>query len=178
MTPFRIRPTRPEDAAALPDVERSAAQRFHAVPGLEWIADDAVQDENRHGELIRHGLAWVAVVADDPPLGFLNGEVTGRDLHLWEISVASPHQGHGVGRALMAAAIAEARRLGLERVTLSTFRAVSFNEGFYHRLGFRTLSASQLDDRLRRVLADEARHGMPPERRCAMAFGLCPHSGD
>lgn len=169
MTAFHIRPARITDAAALPGVERSAAQRFHAIPGLEWIADDTVQDENRHRELIRAGLAWVAVTEDGIHHGFANAEIFGQDLHLWEISVAAPHQGRGIGRSLLAAILAEARRRGLGRVTLSTFRGVAFNEAFYERQGFVTLAEEQLDDRLRAVLADEIRHGMPAERRCAMA---------
>lgn len=169
MTGFHIRPARIEDAAALPGVERSAAQRFRTIPGLEWIADDTVQDESRHRELIRAGLAWVAVTEDGTPLGFANAEVFGQDLHLWEISVAAPHQGRGIGQSLMAAILDEARRRGLGRVTLSTFRDVAFNQAFYERLGFVTLAAEQLDDRLRAVLADEIRHGMSAGKRCAMA---------
>lgn len=169
MTGVHIRAARIEDAAALPGVERSAAQRFRTIPGLEWIADDTVQDESRHRELIRTGLAWVAVAEDGIRHGFANAEVFGQDLHLWEISVAAPHQGRGIGQSLMAAILEEARRRGLGRVTLSTFRDVAFNQAFYERLGFVTLTEGQLDDRLRAVLADEIRHGMPAGRRCAMA---------
>lgn len=169
MTGFHIRPARAEDAPALPGVERSAAQRFRTIRGLEWIADDTVQDQSRHLELIRTGLAWVAIAEDGIHLGFANAEVFGPDLHLWEISVAAPHQGCGIGRSLMAAVLAEARRRRLGRVTLSTFRDVIFNQAFYEHLGFVTLADGQLDDRLRAVLADEIRHGMPTGKRCAMA---------
>lgn len=170
MKTAHIRPARIDDAAALPPVERSAAQRFRTVPGLEWIADDSVQDENRHRDLIRAGLAWVAVAGDGSPVAFANAEIFGQDLHLWEISVAISHQGRGLGQGLMVAVADEARHRGLERVTLSTFRDIAFNEAFYRRLGFVTLTNEQLDDRLRAVLADETRHGMPAERRCVMAM--------
>ena len=42
MTAFTLRPTRIDDVAALPAIERAAGQRFRDVPELAWLADSEV----------------------------------------------------------------------------------------------------------------------------------------
>ncbi len=42
MTAFTLRPTRIDDVAALPAIERAAGQRFRDVPELAWLADNEV----------------------------------------------------------------------------------------------------------------------------------------
>lgn len=162
-----IRPARLADAARLPDLERSAGQAFLAIPDLAWIASDDVQPETQHRELIETGTAWVAVDADDAPVGFLNGEAMGGNLHILEIAVRSDLQGRGLGRALIEAAAHWANTRNMSALTLTTFRDVPWNEPFYQRLGFRTLEPGDLTQALLEILEDEARNGLP--RRCAMS---------
>ncbi|MCY1313558.1 hypothetical protein D9M70_640920 [compost metagenome] len=81
-------------------------------------------------------------------------------------------QGLGLGRALIAAAIAHARDSSLGAVTLTTFRELAWNERFYRKLGFRTLDEEGLDPRLVQILAKEATYGLPAERRCAMRLSF------
>ncbi|OWJ66038.1 GNAT family N-acetyltransferase [Inquilinus limosus] len=49
---------------------------------------------------------------------------------------AGAHRGGGIGRALMAAAEAEARRLGGARLTLGVRLALDGNRCFFRSLGF------------------------------------------
>lgn len=42
MTAFTLRPTRLDNVAALPAIERAAGQRFRDVPELAWLADNEV----------------------------------------------------------------------------------------------------------------------------------------
>lgn len=174
----RIRPTRAEEAALLPGIERSAGAAFLALPDLAWIADDDVLPEERHRALIAGGAAWVAVGAEDVPLAFLAAEATADRLHIWEFAVRHELQGRGIGRALMAEAKAWAGARGLRAVTLTTFRDVPWNEPFYRRLGFRTLDERELTAELRTVLDAEQRHGLPREKRCAMVCPLEPGQAD
>ncbi len=105
-------------------------------------------------------------------MGFLNAECFGADLHIWLLAVRHDCQGRGIGRRLMRRGEIHARDHGLRRLTLSTFRDVGWNEGFYSGLGFAVVDEAALDERLRKVLRNEAEHGLPPERRCAMQLVL------
>lgn len=159
------------DADLLPDIEDSAGLRFHEAPGLEWIAEDGNTPAEAYPPFIAEETVWVAEV-DGALVGFLAATVEGDALHVLELAVARPAQGQGAGRALMAAATAKARALGLAALTLTTFRDLAWNEVFYQRLGYRTLTESELDERLRGYLTHEIERGLPGERRCAMRLAL------
>jgi GNAT superfamily N-acetyltransferase len=160
-----------EDAAFLPDVERSAGARFHEAPGLEWIADHTVTPAQAYPPFITDGAVWVAE-EDGAILGFVAATPEGEVLHVLELAVAHEAQGRGLGRALMTVAADKARALGLAGLTLTTFRDLVWNEVFYRRLGYRTLTEGELDERLRGYLANEIERGLPGERRCAMRLDL------
>jgi ribosomal protein S18 acetylase RimI-like enzyme len=105
-------------------------------------------------------------------IGFATCQACADALHLWELAVHRDHQGRGAGRTLMAAIIALARERGLTAVTLTTFGDVPWNGPFYRRLGFRTLAAGELNERLRAVSAQEAALGLDVAARCAMRLVL------
>lgn len=165
---MQIRATQPADVAILPSVERSAGAAFRQIPELAWIADDDVQSPERHLQLLAGGAAWVAVDDSDTPIGFLNGERLDGALHIWELAVRAEQQGRGIGRALITHAKQWAVAQALTTVTLTTFRALPWNEPFYHSLGFVTLQPHELSEALRLILAHEIDAGLPGERRCAM----------
>jgi len=56
--------------------------------------------------------------------------------HLEQLSIAPEHGRQGHGRALLRAAIGEARRRGYERMTLRTFADIPWNGPFYSSAGF------------------------------------------
>lgn len=168
-----IRATREDDTILLPDIERSAGAVFRTIPELAWIADDGVTSAEAHVDFLRTGLSLVAVAGDDRPVGFLCAAIAGDVLHIWQLAVREEDQGRRLGRALMTAAIAQARTALLAAVTLTTFRDLEWNEGFYRKLGFATLAEDALDGRLMQILAKESAYGLPAERRCAMRLTLC-----
>ncbi|WP_092782180.1 GNAT family N-acetyltransferase [Rhodospira trueperi] len=167
---MRIRPATPDDAPCLPAIERSSGAVFRSLPDLAWVADDDVQSEACHLDLIARGKAWVCVDEDDRPTGFLNGHGVGDVFHILQMAVLHDLQGRGLGVAL----IEEAKRFSMSRnmraLTLTTFRDVPWNAPFYRRRGFRILDEHELDERLRGILNHEAEAGFPRERRCAMAL--------
>jgi GNAT superfamily N-acetyltransferase len=168
----RVRAAHDQDAAVLPELERSAAQVFGEIADLAWVADGDVQSSETHRTLARAGSAWVIVNQADQPFGFLSAELCGAELHIWELAVRRERQGQGAGRALLEAAFAYARRHGLGAVTLTTFREVPWNEPLYAHFGFTTLDAAQLGARLSQILEREAASGLPTDRRCAMRLNL------
>jgi GNAT superfamily N-acetyltransferase len=170
--PFAIRLATLDDAAHLPDIERSAGALFRAIPDLAWIADDDVLSVAAHLRLIEAGTCWIAEGQDASLTAFLSAETFDQDLHIWEISVHATAQGQGVGRQLINAATQHAHLNRLNAVTMTTFRDVGWNEPYYARLGFETLSEDALSPRLRAVLDAEIGNGLPAERRCAMRLAL------
>lgn len=166
-----VRPTRLEEVELLPSIERSAGQAFLAIEELAWVATDDTLPAEAHRHFVELGGSWVAEL-DGSVIGFACAERYQDDLHIWEVAVALEAQGQGAGSSLIDGLVAHARRRRLRRVTLTTFRDVPWNEGFYRRRGFRVLERSELDPRLSYVLDLEARQGLPLDQRCAMALSL------
>ena len=112
---------------------------------------------------------WVAVDDSDQPVGFLAAGEQDDLLFIYELSVSSPWQRQGIGRALLAEADAFARDRGLAGVALTTFHDVPWNRPFYERLGYRVTADTALPPLLSQVMASEhARWPAPDRRRCAM----------
>jgi GNAT superfamily N-acetyltransferase len=167
--PYRIRPTQAADLCHLPDVERSAGERFRASD-LAWIADQPRLPVESHARYL--GWHWVATDADDRPVGFILARPSGNMIHIGEVSVAQPHQGRGLGRALITAVRAKACRQGYGGLTLTTYRDIAWNGPYYASLGFREMMWDELPSFLREQLAEEARHGHDLARRVAMVLAL------
>ena len=73
-------------------------------------------------------------------LGCLALPVMWKDLgEIRSLAVAEGHQGRGIGRALVDAAIADAKALGLKRLF-----ALTYEEAFFGRFGFRTVDRQTL----------------------------------
>ncbi|OAA58678.1 GCN5- N-acetyltransferase [Cordyceps fumosorosea ARSEF 2679] len=172
---FVIRETTAADAAKLPAVERSAGQAFRSIPELAWIADDTPQTVQRHLELMQSGVSWVAAVGEPGVVvGFLNGQLLDGYLHIWEMSVDREHQGRGIGKRLVQAAVGHATRRNLKGLTLTTFIDIPWNDAFYKARGFTILEPEDLSQQLVSILNDEDRDGLPRKRRCAMKLELLP----
>ena len=162
-----IRLAAADDAAFLPEIERSAARAFLTLPDLGWTPGDFVESEDEHLASIARGTLWVAE-HDGEIVGFVSASIVGAELHIDEIDVPLDHQKKGIGRLLVASALSFALERGLEAVTLTTFREVAWNAPFYKSVGFRVLDSSETGPRLQAILDLEVLHGLPREKRCAM----------
>jgi GNAT superfamily N-acetyltransferase len=169
---FDVRRASLADAAALPAIERSAAQLFRLDPPLACLADAEVPDAARHRQAIEQAYVWVAENSEGQLTGFVRAVDIDQHLHIEELSVSQAFQGQGTGRALVAAVIEQARAIRLNSVTLTTFRDLPWNAPFYQRMGFVELTLAQADRHLRDALQAEIACGFPPERRCAMCLPL------
>lgn len=159
------------DAAMLPAIERSADQAFRALPTLAWVAGHEVQTAARHAEIIDAGYCWVARNSEEI-VGFLSVQPFEDSLHIWQMAVHADFQKKGIGRALMDTLKSAGRHARFKNITLTTFRAVAWNEIFYTSCNFETLSSPDTPLRLQLLLEAEARAGLPSTQRCAMMCHL------
>lgn len=161
---WSLRLARPEDAAAMPGIERAAAVAFADEPSVDPARTRSQAD---YARLIRRGHSLVAHVGE-AMAGFLVAQPFSRELHIWEMDVAPAFQRRGVGSGLVRAAMIDARNTGFRALTLTTFRDLAWNGPFYARLGFEEVTALDAHPRLAGELANEVDDGLPADRRCAM----------
>ena len=153
-----LRPYRQDDALALLALTRDTIRRVNSrdyspAQIAAWASDDI------------DPVAWAGrfsgrfvVVAEEAgrPVGFADLEPDG---HIDRVFVSADHQGRGVGRQLLAAVLAEARRAGMTRL----FVEVSITaRPFFEAQGFAVLvsqvvtlrGVELVNYRMERVLAE------------------------
>ena len=157
-----------EDAAFLPQIEKSASELYRAEPDLAWLADGQVIEPSEHARLILKKTVLVAESSRGHLVGFLNAEVLNHELHIWELSVHGDWQRRGAGTQLLRSAYQYALETGLAALTLTTFKDVPWCAPAYAKLGFNPVKHPVLH--LREALDAEASHGLPSERRVAMRW--------
>jgi len=124
-----IRPLEPGDLERLVQIENAADALFLEQFGPQpWPPVDAKSDVG--------GFILVAIAADHDIIGFAQVLEVADVAHLEQLSIAPEHGRQGHGRALLRAAIGEARRRGYERMTLRTFADIPWNGPFYSSAGF------------------------------------------
>ena len=128
----QLRPFRPDDAPGLLTLFRDTIRRincrdYNPVQIAAWASDEIEPDQWATSFVGR----FVVVAEDTDRLaGFAELETNG---HMDRFYVSADHQGQGIGRALMAAVVAEARRLGLGRLFVEvsiTARPFFESQGF------------------------------------------------
>jgi len=169
MKGYRIVQADEELLHSLPAIEQAAVALFDAVdlpPALrqKTIAVEELLSAANQGHL------WVAVSSTDEPVGFALVSVQDDTVHLEEMDVHSAHVRQGIGRALVQTICDRAREQGFEAVTLTTFRRLAWNAPFYARLGFVSLSESELTLMLTARQQNEAKLGL--SNRTAMKCEL------
>ena len=93
-----------------------------------------------YGQLRDH----LVVVEEGRILGCVALSIVWEDLaEIRSLAVTKDAQGRGLGRALVAETIADARRLGIKRVFVLTFV-----EDFFRGLGFRTVEKAELPHKI------------------------------
>jgi len=129
-----IRFALPADAADLQRIEDAADRLL-----VDLLHPDGWETA-APGEVRIAAPGFVLVAAEDengPAIGFAHVLEVEALAHLEQLAVHPDHGRRGHGRALVEAALAEARRRGHSRVTLRTYAAVPWNAPFYAGCGFR-----------------------------------------
>ena len=185
-----IRPPRASEIERLRAIERAAGRVFVDV-GMPEIAADEPPSPVALERYRAAGWAWVITAGDgdgdadgDPVAGYVIVDVVDdpgpvaagpdprppheRAAHVEQISVDPAFARRGLGRRLLDHVAEQARRRGLDALTLTTFRDVPWNAPYYERCGFRVLRDEEIGPGLRRVRDAEAAHGLDPAQRVCM----------
>jgi putative acetyltransferase len=156
-----LRPYRPEDAPALLALFRDTIRRVNSrdyspAQIAAWASDD-IDTVSWFGRFTGR---YVPVAEEDGrPVGFAELELEPAG-HIDRVYVSADHQRRGIGRQLLAAVVAEARRVGLAR--LFTEASITARP-FFEAQGFLVLApqvvrcrgAEFVNYRMERVLTQE-----------------------
>jgi GNAT superfamily N-acetyltransferase len=165
---YSIRLARPCDLAALPAIERAAAELFHDFAPEAIDSDVTSEQEFAHAQASSQ--LWVAL-CDDAAVGFALVDLMPSGLpHLEEIDVHPRHGRQGLGTALVRTVCRWVEESGHPSLTLTTFRGVRWNMPFYARMGFEAVPAEALSDEMIALVMDEATRGLAPEKRVVMRY--------
>ena len=144
-----IRPaTSDADWAAVQAVRRAVFVDEQAVPDAdEWDAWDA---PDLRGRSVHHLLAERVGEADDDrqPVGAARWRAVGEMAKLERFAVVPSARGAGLGRRLVARALADARAAGYRRFVL---HAQTYVAGLYRSFGFRVEGEPFIEDGLEHV---------------------------
>ncbi len=165
---YTIRRARPGDLAALPAIERAAAEQFRSTAFAD-IADAPLSSAVLN---LDHDHIWVAEDGAERQVGFAIAHLHDGEAHLHELDVHPAHARRGLGSGLVRAVANWARQRGLTAVTLSTFRDIPWNGPFYARLGFVPLAEAELNPALRAIVQAEDVAGLPVSERLCMRLML------
>lgn len=168
---YRIEAAKPEHLAALPAIERAAANIFPEGMIPEKAIDHVLSSEEFENALVQKHL-WVAITAGNQPVGFamVIADAGSNSAMLAELDVDPEHQQKGLGRALVQTVIRWARAEGFKQLSLTTFSNVQWNAPFYKKMGFRILAHNELSKALTSILDKEAELGL--KNRVAMKLDL------
>lgn len=165
-----IRPARDADADALRAVEADANARFAEYGMTPTTADDAIPVE-----VIRRAVAesrlWVAEV-DGVVAGFAYVGRVGAELCLGQLSVSIAHGRKGIGAALVARVVREARRAGEASLQLNTELDIPWNAPWYASLGFEVVPEDRWTPEMRAVSERQRASGLSWARRAHMRLRL------
>lgn len=159
------------DAADIADLIAIQIASDTLFAGTGLVAETAL-DDHIPEDLLASAVAarHVFIARDDTqgwPVGFTLTSERGSTLYLDQVSVHPDHGRRGIGRALVARVIDDARDRGLKSVTLSTFRDVAWNGPFYRKLGFREIPPAKRADWMNELEALQA-ETLDVSKRCFM----------
>lgn len=169
------RPTRPDDAARLQQIETAAGAAFADV-GMPEVAADEPLSIDALASYATARRSWVVVDEHDLPLGYILADVIDGCAHVEQVSVHPDHQACGLGRRLLDEVETWARQQAMPALTLTTFADVPWNGPLYAHLGFVALPGGEIGPELQAVCDDEAADGLDPARRLCMRRDVRPLS--
>lgn len=131
----RVRFVRAADLKHLAAIEDAAGPMFEEAFG-DLTGDPLLSPAPRGGDRDDTPGFLLVVGPVGAPVAFAHVEVVEGVAHLAQLSVHPDAMRQGIGSALVRAAMREARELGYDRLSLTTYRDLPWNGPFYAGLGF------------------------------------------
>lgn len=166
-----IRPATAGDLPQIATIERRAASAFAEI-GYPDLAVGAEMPLALFQAGLTRGLLWVAVDAEDAPVGYALAALDDGFFYLEDISVDPDHQRRGIGDALLQQVVDHARFLYCPAVVLSTLEAAPWSRALYRKHGFLVADMTRLPTPLAARFDAETALGLPPEGRVVMVKRL------
>ena len=141
---LRVRRARPAESASVAFLIRvafSEIAQLYTPEALEATMPDA---NAIRGRIDEGAAVWIALL-DDQVVGTLSAFDRPEGLHLRSMAVHPGARGHGVGRALLAAAESLGRERGHRRVFLRTTPFLHAAIALYSRSGFMLCQGAERD---------------------------------
>lgn len=155
------------DLEPIQGIETAAGELFRKL-GMDAVADDPPPTIDQLNAFLSSGTAWVATGNAGEPIAYILMRVCGSWAHIEQVTVHPHHARRGIGGALINYAEEYARELGLDGLSLTTFRNVPWNAPYYERLGFSPLPESEWSAELRAIVDDETSRGLASWPRTVM----------
>ena len=166
METVEIRLATEAEARQCPAIEKAAGDMF--ADHHPSIVEDVEASPDRFLEACRLGALLVAVTAQGRVLGHAMLAREEDAAHLAEFDVHPDAQRRGLGARLLGAVEDWGRARGAERIVLTTFRDVPWNQPYYERRGFHEIPLQTAPAAVRREAEELVAEGFGPEVRLAM----------
>lgn len=158
-----FRPARPEEIETIRELERASAQRFVGL--MDALADGQPSPASILAIRIADG-GLVVAVEDGTVVGFAMFRRVEARAYVEQLDVLPAFAGRGIGAALLDDVAAQARAVGLDGLSLSTFREVPWNAPYYRRLGF--VDVAELTPGMAAIREEHLARGLDEDARLFM----------
>jgi ribosomal protein S18 acetylase RimI-like enzyme len=127
----RLRPATAADVPRLAEIARGAYARY-----VERLGGRRPRPMSEDYAAVVAGKQVLVAERGGEPVGLVVLEVDDEGFVVDNVAVDPAHEGTGVGRALLRAAEAEARRAGFDSIYLYTHERMTENVALYERIGY------------------------------------------
>jgi len=171
MDSYAIVPASRQHLAAVPAIEQAAAGLI-PEEDLPLALRFLVTSPDVLVEAQQDGRIWMALGADQVPVGFAYAVVMAGEAHLDETNVHPRHGRRGLGKRLVQAVIDWSKASGFAALTLITFHHLPWNAPFYAKLGFEIVPPELVIPEHRELIEAEADAGINAADRIVMRLKL------
>lgn len=173
---YALREATENDTKTLTAIELDAVALFKAVPELADLGETHASPDQL-STWLSSGRIYIAE-DNGKQVGFVAAVTMDTTLYIAEISTVQEYQGKGVGTTLIAAVLDWARELSAAtgskpRVSLTTYREITWNAPYYRKRGFKEVEAETLGPKhVEKMMYDRGERNLvrPGYTRCCMLW--------
>ncbi|OAF98572.1 acyl-CoA N-acyltransferase [Paraphaeosphaeria sporulosa] len=173
---YTLREATEDDKKTLTIIELDAVALFKTIPELADLGESHASPDQL-STWLSNGRIYIAE-DNGKAVGFVAAVTMDTTLYIAEISTIREYQGKGVGLTLIAAVLDWARELSAAtgrkpRVSLTTYREITWNAPYYRKRGFREVEAETLGPKhVEKMNHDQGERNLvrPGYTRCCMLW--------